>query len=355
MEDRETRDKDTIVNRENKENKDDKEKTLQKDVKNRNKKEEKYRDKIGRDVKVPAKNFREDRIKEKEVKQSKKHEDKKFYNKKDESHAKEDRAHDKEETTSHKEKKLEEKRGKSYEKMRQEKKRLAETQKKQNIEQASEELDYDNANDNCDEDYEDAGMSSSIEKSESENRSKHKNKKSGEATKSDETKVSAEQLNDSSRTTKNDLDQNKETEKSIDRKLQGKCNAENKYTPVVSKIITVVFYFAEICDRLYQPTLEDSDTKKSPAKSRIAKRRSSLESGGDSGTGVKVGGSGGKGSGSGDDSRDHDGACLRRHKSLDGGNDNNLQKNGSDDKEKDKKDPRLERRIRNKVILLLTR
>ncbi|XP_012284926.1 regulator of nonsense transcripts 3A isoform X2 [Orussus abietinus] len=61
---------------------------------------------------------------------------------------------------------------------------------------------------------------------------------------------------------------------------------------------------------------------------KITKRRSSLESGGEGGGG--------------------DGGCLRRHKSLDGGDQNNLKKNESDDKEKDKKDPRLERRIRNK-------
>lgn len=50
-----------------------------------------------------------------------------------------------------------------------------------------------------------------------------------------------------------------------------------------------------------------------------------------------------------------DGNCLRRHKSLDGGGggegggQSDLQKSESDEKEKDKKDPRLERRIRNKV------
>lgn len=59
------------------------------------------------------------------------------------------------------------------------------------------------------------------------------------------------------------------------------------------------------------------------------KRRSSLESGGEGGTG--------------------DGSCLRRHKSLDGGGQSNLQKSESEEKEKDKKDPRMERRIRNKV------
>lgn len=57
------------------------------------------------------------------------------------------------------------------------------------------------------------------------------------------------------------------------------------------------------------------------------KRRNSLESGGEGGAG--------------------DGSCLRRHKSLDGDGESNLQKN--EEKEKDKKDPRLERRIRNKV------
>lgn len=115
---------------------------------------------------------------------------------------------------------------------------------------------------------------------------------------------------------------------------------------------SVKSFFKEIRERFSQSTLEDNDTKKSPAKSRITKRRSSLESGGDSGTGVNVGGNSCKSSGSGDDSRDHDGTSLRRHKSLDGGHDNNLQKNEGDDKEKDKKDPRLERRIRNRVSLL---
>lgn len=63
----------------------------------------------------------------------------------------------------------------------------------------------------------------------------------------------------------------------------------------------------------------------------LVKRRSSLESGGEGGGG--------------------DGACLRRHKSLDGEDQGNLQKNVRDEKEKNKKDPRLERRIRNKVSL----
>ena len=70
-------------------------------------------------------------------------------------------------------------------------------------------------------------------------------------------------------------------------------------------------------------------TMKSEKQSKVVKRRSSLESGGEGGGG--------------------DGACLRRHKSLDGGDRSNLQKHERAGKEKDKKDPRLERRIRNKV------
>lgn len=66
--------------------------------------------------------------------------------------------------------------------------------------------------------------------------------------------------------------------------------------------------------------------------SKVLKRRSSLESGGEGGTG--------------------DASCLRRHKSLDGGGQSNL-KNENEEKEKDKKDPRLERRIRNKVNCVL--
>ncbi|XP_012540371.1 regulator of nonsense transcripts 3A isoform X2 [Monomorium pharaonis] len=62
--------------------------------------------------------------------------------------------------------------------------------------------------------------------------------------------------------------------------------------------------------------------------SKVVKRRNSLESSGEGGAG--------------------DGNCLRRHKSLDGGGQSNLQKNDNEEKEKNKKDPRLERRIRNK-------
>lgn len=62
---------------------------------------------------------------------------------------------------------------------------------------------------------------------------------------------------------------------------------------------------------------------------KVVKRRSSLESGGEGGGG--------------------DGGTLRRHKSLDGGDQCGFKKEGKNDKEKSKKDPRQERRIRNKV------
>lgn len=76
---------------------------------------------------------------------------------------------------------------------------------------------------------------------------------------------------------------------------------------------------------LSNPDANDEDESEEK-ESKVMKRRNSLESGGEGGAG--------------------DGSCLRRHKSLDGGGESNLQKN--EEKEKDKKDPRLERRIRNK-------
>lgn len=85
------------------------------------------------------------------------------------------------------------------------------------------------------------------------------------------------------------------------------------------------------CVNFFASVDADANEEGSEAKmeSKVMKRRSSLESGGEGGTG--------------------DGNCLRRHKSLDGGGQSNLQKSESEEKEKDKKDPRLERRIRNKV------
>lgn len=63
---------------------------------------------------------------------------------------------------------------------------------------------------------------------------------------------------------------------------------------------------------------------------KMAQRRSSLESGAEGGGA-------------------EDGGRLRRHKSLDGGEQENLRRNENHYKTKNKKDPRLERRIRNKV------
>lgn len=74
---------------------------------------------------------------------------------------------------------------------------------------------------------------------------------------------------------------------------------------------------------------DDRDCPISKKNEKIVLRRSSLESGADGGGG--------------------DGARLRRHKSLDGGEQDNLRKHESNYKTKNKKDPRLERRIRNKV------
>ncbi|XP_008544707.1 regulator of nonsense transcripts 3A [Microplitis demolitor] len=87
----------------------------------------------------------------------------------------------------------------------------------------------------------------------------------------------------------------------------------------------------KVVDCKFVGSIKTEETNKSEIKVRnvkVPKRRSSLESGGDGGGG--------------------DGAFLRRHKSLDGGEEDNLRKNEHEYKDKDKKDPRLERRIRNK-------
>ncbi|XP_011501641.1 PREDICTED: regulator of nonsense transcripts 3A [Ceratosolen solmsi marchali] len=350
IEDRE-RDKDREINRENKENKDDKERMLLKDMKNRNKKDDRYRDKLSRDrdIKLSTKNFRDrdDRIKERDIKQNKKLEDKKFYIKKDEreSHLKDDRIYDKEEI-NYRDRKMEEKRGKSYEKMRQEKKRLAEIQKKQTIESAFKDFDesYGNADDNEGRDDEDMCMLNSLEKGDNEYKSKYKNRIAIDGAKNDDASTNNEESSEISRVSTTEIvliteEADSYSSKDIsDRKLEDVCE---RLTQSISE---------EDNDKdvVHERESEELVDKKSSAKCRITKRRSSLESGGENGTGVKVSGSSGSGGGSDADSRDHDGTCLRRHKSLDGGNENNLQKTEPGDKEKDKKDPRLERRIRNK-------
>ena len=101
-----------------------------------------------RDGKLSTKSYRdrEEKTKDRDIKHQKKHEERKFYGKKDERENLKDRMEEKlsndlreerkfENKEDHKEFKdwkLEEKRGKSYEKMRQEKKRLSET-KRQSI------------------------------------------------------------------------------------------------------------------------------------------------------------------------------------------------------------------------------
>ncbi|XP_058801801.1 regulator of nonsense transcripts 3A isoform X2 [Phymastichus coffea] len=293
-------DKDRDSNRDlNKENKDDKERVIIKDFKNKNKKEDRYRDKMGREVKVPMKNYRDrdDRMKDREVKQTRKYEDKR-YNKKDDrdSHSKDDQPHEKDEI-SYKERKIEEKRGKSYEKMRQEKKRLVETLKKQNDES------QDNLDNEADKN-EDSCRTCLTEKNDSDSKNKQKIQKISSDT--------TEKFSEMSNITKEDKD-------STNDKLE------------------------EVYEQLSQVNIEEKSTKlnKSNGTKLIVKRRSSLESGGGTGSGSKSTENNESNNVSGSDS-------LRRHKSLDGGDDNNLQKNESDEKDKDKKDPRVERRIRNK-------
>ncbi|KAL7298544.1 hypothetical protein TKK_0008320 [Trichogramma kaykai] len=98
------------------------------------------------------------------------------------------------------------------------------------------------------------------------------------------------------------------------------------------------------CNKIKQ-SMSDSDKDEKSienASHRISKRRSSLESGGDSCSSLKSSSSGNAKDNSSEDR-------LRRHKSLDGSNKGNLQKTEVEgDGDKEKKDPRLERRIRNK-------
>ncbi|XP_043285104.1 regulator of nonsense transcripts 3A [Venturia canescens] len=76
-------------------------------------------------------------------------------------------------------------------------------------------------------------------------------------------------------------------------------------------------------------SIEDDECTVMKKHAKIAQRRSSLESGAEGGGG-------------------DDGNRLRRHKSLDGGEHENSRRNDNHYKTKNKKDPRLERRIRNK-------
>lgn len=127
--------------RDDKENKDERDKMPLKELKNRNKRDDKIRDKLtrDRDAKPIIKGYRE-RIddRNKDIKQ-RRYDEKKPYGRRDERDSmreerrndfKEDRRYEaKEEFRESRDRKMEERRGKSYEKMRQEKKKLAETKK----------------------------------------------------------------------------------------------------------------------------------------------------------------------------------------------------------------------------------
>lgn len=125
--------------RDDKENKEERDKLSPKELKNRNKRDEKVREKSMRDreIKPIIKGYRErvdDRNKEREIKQ-RRYEEKKPYGRRDDREdrridLRDDRRYEiKEEFKESRDRKMEERRGKSYEKMRQEKKKLAETKK----------------------------------------------------------------------------------------------------------------------------------------------------------------------------------------------------------------------------------
>lgn len=133
-------DLDKESSKDDKENKEERDKLSPKELKNRNKRDDKIREKLTRDnreIKSIIKGYRErvdDRNKEREIKQ-RRYDEKKLYGRRDEREDRridfrDDRRYEmKEEFREPKDKKVEERRGKSYEKMRQEKKKLAETKK----------------------------------------------------------------------------------------------------------------------------------------------------------------------------------------------------------------------------------
>lgn len=307
--------------KDNKENKEERDKLSPKDLKNRIKKEDKLREKIprDRDSKSITKGYRErveDRNKDRELKHQRRHDDKKIYGRRDERDGikddrridgKDDRKYDfKEDIKDFRDRKIEEKRGKSYEKMRQEKKRLAET-KKQNVEFC---VDVENNIKSRIEDEDFPKKESQIDlyenvKEREESVSDTEVTKSGEKQENNENKLLVED-------SVSDIEQMKESKKT-------ETTTIDESTKDIEK--------SKSNENINKESNEDDDSQEKKD-SKVTKRRSSLESGGEGGTG--------------------DGNYLRRHKSLDGGDQNNLQKTENEEKEKDKKDPRLERRIRNK-------
>lgn len=132
-------DLDKELSKDDKENKEERDKLSPKELKNKNKRDEKIREKSTRDreIKPIIKGYRErvdDRNKEREIKQ-RRYDEKKPYGRRDEREdrrieLRDDRRYEmKEDFRESRDRKVEERRGKSYEKMRQEKKKLAETKK----------------------------------------------------------------------------------------------------------------------------------------------------------------------------------------------------------------------------------
>lgn len=312
----------------NKENKEEREKNISKDVKTRNKREDKFRDKLtrDRDGKLSAKSYRdrEEKFKDRDMKYQKKHDERKLYGKKEERENFKERMDDRrsesrderkfenrEDNREFKERKAEEKKGKSYEKMRQEKRRLSET-KKQNLVENNVEISVEKVK--IDETPQDVKSAESNEQNPVE---------------VDQTTLEGKDISEKESAIVKipDKEEEKEEEPKFipdenpnlenTERLLGSGDEKSPVNCPKSKSNEEIDKELDYCGV--------NDPKKETV---IVKRRSSLESGGEGGGG--------------------DGACLRRHKSLDGEDQGNLQKNVRDEKEKNKKDPRLERRIRNK-------
>ncbi|KYQ58178.1 Regulator of nonsense transcripts 3A [Trachymyrmex zeteki] len=285
-------DLDKELSKDDKENKEERDKLSPKELKNKNKRDEKIREKSTRDreIKPIIKGYRErvdDRNKEREIKQ-RRYDEKKPYGRRDEREdrrieLRDDRRYEmKEDFRESRDRKVEERRGKSYEKMRQEKKKLAETKKQ----------------------IADANGDDTISKKAKEEHDTVPEKENGNS------KESVYNGDDLRHTTDNECEQHNTAEDRITMDAIQNCrDSLEEGNDLVN---------ADVNDE------DDSEDKES----KVVKRRNSLESGGEGGAG--------------------DGNCLRRHKSLDGGGQSNLQKNDNEEKEKDKKDPRMERRIRNK-------
>ncbi|XP_018057068.1 PREDICTED: regulator of nonsense transcripts 3A-like isoform X2 [Atta colombica] len=285
-------DLDKELNKDDKENKEERDKLSPKELKNKNKRDEKIRDKSTRDreIKPIIKGYRDrvdDRNKEREIKQ-RRYEEKKPYGRRDEREdrrieLRDDRRYEmKEDFRESRDRKVEERRGKSYEKMRQEKKKLAETKK-----QIADANGDDTTSKKAKEEHD------TVPEKENEN-----------------SKESVYNGDDLRHTKDNECEQHNTADDRITMDTLQNCrDSVEEGNDSVN---------ADVNDE------DDSEDKES----KVVKRRNSLESGGEGGAG--------------------DGNCLRRHKSLDGGGQSNLQKNDNEEKEKDKKDPRMERRIRNK-------